>query len=90
MHTTYAAYLISLDSDGRVGHHVGLAELGVVVVEEDGAGGRLAADGVEGVEVLVQHEQVHHVLGRGARHALREVHNTVPVFIRNIRSKDGV
>jgi len=79
---------LSLDSDGSVGHHVGLAELGVVVVEEDGAGGRVAADGVEGVEVLVQHEQVHHVLGRGARHAVREIHDTVPV--REIRTKDWV
>lgn len=69
-----------LDSGGSVGHHVGLAELGVVVVEEDGAGGGLAADSVECVEVLVQHQQIHHVLGRGAGHTVREVHDTVPII----------
>jgi len=59
----------------------------VVVVKEDGAGGGVAADGVEGVEVLVQHQQIHHVLGGRALHAVGEVHDAVPVERDKKKSK---
>ncbi len=63
----------------------------MVAVEEDGAGGRVAAHGVQSVEVLVEHQQVHHVLRGGPGHAVREVHDAVPVSeVREREREEGV
>jgi hypothetical protein len=72
---------------GRVALQNALRDLRGVAVEEHAPRAGVRADLLQGVEVLVQHEQVHDVLAGSAVHRVREVHDTVPV---KVKGRNGV